>query len=553
MESVATVPHQQPRQGELFVALPDVADALGSERRLAAVCLALGADADAASPGERVLLADALPERSAVLPQVPELRRQLRCGQDPLGEWFQRVRPAAVRRAAGAVYTPPTLVEPMLDAVARWGAPARVVDPGAGSGRFLLAAARRWPRAHLVAVEADPLAALMLRARVAVLGLSARVEVQVDDFRLARLPAHDGLTAFVGNPPYVRHHDIAPDWKRWYVQACGAHGIKASALAGLHLHFCVRTLQLARPGDLGCYVMAAEWLDVNYGAALRRLLAGPMGLLDLQVLDSTAQAFPGTASTAVIVGFRVGESQRAVSVTRRSSFDAGDPPRQLTWPRSTLSTRPRWSSLAMPAAGPEAGGDCLGELFRVHRGQVTGANAVWVPGRGAPRVPQRWLLPTVTRARELIDAGERLDDDSPLKRVVNLPADLAELAPAERDAVEDFLAWARAKGAHEGYIARHRKAWWAVGLRAPAPILCTYMGRRPPHFSLNVCGARHVNIAHGLYPRLPVDADALARVVAWLNRNVERAAGRTYAGGLTKFEPRELERLPLPRSLWAPA
>ena len=116
----------------------------------------------------------------------------------------------------------------------------------------------------------------------------------------------------------------------------------------------------------------------------------------------------------------------------------------------------------------------------------------------------------------------------------------------ERKAVERFLGWARSRGAHEGYVARHRRAWWSVGLREPAPILCTYMGRRPPQFTLNACDARHINIAHGLYPRAPLTPTQLCQVARWMNQHVDVSDGRTYAGGLTKFEPKELERLRLP-------
>jgi len=38
----------------------------------------------------------------------------------------------------------------------------------------------------------------------------------------------------------------------------------------------------------------------------------------------------------------------------------------------------------------------------------------------------------------------------------------------------------------------------------------------------------------------------LARLVRGLRRTVSVADGRTYAGGLTKFEPREMERLCVP-------
>ncbi len=85
-----------------------------------------------------------------------------------------------------------------------------------------------------------------------------------------------------------------------------------------------------------------------------------------------------------------------------------------------------------------------------------------------------------------------------------------------------------------------------MGLRAPAPILATYMARRPPAFTRNLAGARHINIAHGLYPRAELSEAAIERLLLALRRTVSVHDGRTYAGGLTKFEPREMERLPIP-------
>ncbi len=68
--------------------------------------------------------------------------------------------------------------------------------------------------------------------------------------------------------------------------------------------------------------------------------------------------------------------------------------------------------------------------------------------------------------------------------------------------VERFLRKAKKDGVNEGYVARYRRAWWSVGLRPAAPILATYMARRPPAFVRNLAEARHINIAHGLYPRV---------------------------------------------------
>jgi adenine-specific DNA-methyltransferase len=188
----------------------------------------------------------------------------------------------------------------------------------------------------------------------------------------------------------------------------------------------------------------------------------------------------------------------------------------------------------------------LGELCRVHRGQVTGANSVWITAGNSAGLPSRFLFPAVTHARELFAARGTLTTVAGLRQVIDLPADLGELAAGELAVVARFLARAEAAGAAGRYIARHRTPWWRVRLRAPAPILATYMARRPPAFVRNLAGARHVNIAHGLYPREPLPAAALDGLATYLRRSVATGQGRTYAGGLTKFEPGELERLPVP-------
>ena len=214
--------------------------------------------------------------------------------------------------------------------------------------------------------------------------------------------------------------------------------------------------------------------------------------------------------------------------------------------RSRLNAARRWSPLLRPPARVPRGYVELGEVCRVHHGQVTGCNAVWIAGAFSGALPNFVLIPTVTKARELFTATPNLLRADELRRVIDLPASPGAFNDEERGQIQRFLAWAKSMGADTSYIARNRRAWWAVGLRDPAPILATYMARRPPTFVRNMCRARHLNIAHGIYPRDPLPGPALDALSAWLRGNVRISAGRTYAGGLTKFEPKELERVPIP-------
>jgi SAM-dependent methyltransferase len=498
---------------------------LASERELAGLCRALLGASRGASPA----LVDAC-------------AAAIRSGADPLGDALCALRSPAERRPLGATYTPSTIVDAMIRWAAQRAHPARVVDPGCGSGRFLLAAGRAFPRAELVGVEIDPLAAALARANLAAAGLTSRARVIEADYRALALEPIAGATLFAGNPPYVRHHAIAPRWKAWLSARAAARGLAASQLAGLHVHFLVATADLARPGDAGVFITAAEWLDVNYGRLARDLFAGPLGLVRLDLLDPALRAFPDAQATAVIAAFEVGGEHAAARIRRVRSLDALDPltgGRPLS--RARLAGEPRWSALTAPRRAGE--GIELGELCRVHRGQVTGANRIWIAGGDTPPLPPPVLIPAVTRARELFAAGAELATSAPLRRVVDLPGDLDQLDQEARALVDRFLSWARARGADRPYVARHRDPWWAVRLLPPAPILVTYMARRPPAFVQNRAGARHLNIAHGVYPRQPMTPAALDRLAAALRATADRAIGRTYAGGLVKLEPREIERL----------
>jgi hypothetical protein len=313
------------------------------------------------------------------------------------------------------------------------------------------------------------------------------------------------------------------------------------------MHFFMKTRQLAQPGDIGTFITAAEWLDVNYGAVLRHMLANGLGAAALHVIDPKALPFAGTFATGAITCFCVGQRFRQLTVRAVDTLDEIAPlsrGRGVDW--SEIEALPRWSVLLRQPRPARSGEIELGELFRVHRGQVTGSNAVWIADEHAAEIPARFLLPAITRAKELLGAGESLDDVAHLRKVIDLPVDFDQLTPEERKGVDAFLGWAKRMGAHGTFIATHRRAWWAVGLREPAPILCTYMARRAPAFVRNRAGARHLNISHGLYPVQPLSEAALNAIVRHLRKTVCMTSGRVYAGGLVKFEPGEVQRLLIP-------
>jgi predicted RNA methylase len=509
--------------------------------------MALGASDVRGWSRRETLLARALDPPKPPTRVVRELREMIVSGDDPLGRAFSQLRSPKERRPLGATYTPPEIVQAMIEWAANEGNPERVVDPGAGSGRFAVAAARRFARADVIGVEIDPLAAILARGHLAAAGFEERSEVLVSDYRRFRPSALSGTTLYLGNPPYVRHHEIDVAWKKWLSATATSRGLRASQLAGLHVHFFLATAQNASRGDYGAFVTSSEWLDVNYGSLVRELMLDGLGGQAIHIVEPTANPFSDAATTAVITCFELGDEPRSLRVRRVGSVDQlGDLGQGRRIARAELARNRRWTTLTRPSRKMPTGYVELGEICAVHRGAVTGSNATWVVAPEQVNLPESVLFQSITRARELFAAGKALTHVDHLRLVIDIPRDLDGFHDTDRLLLERFLRSAKRQGVANGYIARHRQAWWSVRLHPPAPILATYMARRPPTFVRNIAGVRHINIAHGLYPREPMSPTVLDSLAAHLCGAQTLDGGRTYAGGLTKFEPREMERLHVP-------
>ncbi|MHB8619861.1 MAG: N-6 DNA methylase [Chloroflexota bacterium] len=458
------------------------------------------------------------------------------------------LRPGPERRRKGAFYTPPTIVHPMVDWVLKQS-PARVIDPGCGSGRFSAEIIRHEPGLEVWALDLDPLQTLITRAALAVLG-ACHAHVLQADYLEVDLPASPGRTAFVSNPPYVRHHDLTPTAKAWGATAARKLGHTFFGLAGLHAHFFLATAHLGRPGDVGCFVTSAEWLDVGYGSVIRSLLLNGLGGQALHVVEPSTAAFDDAQTTAVITCFRFGSTPEVVRVRRVSSRDElcqledGHPV-----PRAEFANAGRWTPLTR---NPEAVDDSLrplGELVEVHRGMVTGANDYFVltRERAAALGILPWCVPVVSDGREILESNGLVRDGAERKMLLRVPRDIDRGAFPALDA---YLHLGEApvgdpRAISNRYISSHRRPWWYMGSQQAPPIMASYMARQAPVFALNPDGLALLNIAHGLYPKKPMTLAQLHGLVAHLNkvRDSFRGQGRTYQGGLEKFEPREMEAL----------
>jgi adenine-specific DNA-methyltransferase len=263
-------------------------------------------------------------------------------------------------------------------------------------------------------------------------------------------------------------------------------------------------------------------------------------------------------ATAVVACFEVGATPDDLRLRLVESLDAM---RDLTGGRSVarsiLSASDRWTPLLRDAADdPECDTTvALGKVARVHRGMVTGANEFFVLSRDRASFLgiEQWCRPAITSAKEILDAGGVVRDGPNRKLLLDLPKGLDRKAHPKLDA---YLRMGEEAQRGQSslcarYVPSHRSPWWRVGPVSAPPIVATYMARQAPVFALNPDHLALLNIGHGIYPNEHLTEAGLAAVVGALNsaRESFRGGGRTYHGGLEKFEPSEMESLPLPAIL----
>jgi hypothetical protein len=275
------------------------------------------------------------------------------------------------------------------------------------------------------------------------------------------------------------------------------------------------------------------------------------------MLDPESFTFTDVKTTAAISTFVISSE----SVARRVALDvpiealsAGIASLGSDVARSTLSAARGWTQVVNNPSAMSDAVPTLGQVFHVHRGTATGANDFFVlePNDAERRGLAKYAVPTVTRAKEIIDARGVLARRQEQKVVLSFPKTLDR----KRDHVVDaFLSAGERPNVNgtivsDGSNARKRSPWWSFAVFRPR-LVVTYMGRRPPAFAANPERLGILNIAIGLEPKLEMDDAMLVQVAAALNEaapSFETYAVR-YFGNLRKFEPNTIALLPLPPAL----
>ena len=440
------------------------------------------------------------------------------------------------------------------------------MDPAVGTGSFYSALLETFPKhgiSRAVGYEIDTHCGALADD----LWGDAGLEVRVGDFTRAEPPAEDGdrFDLIICNPPYVRHHHIPSDKKRHLAaRTLGSCGADIGGRAGLYCYFIGMSHAWMRHGAVAGWLIPSEFMDVVYGAPLRRYLTDTVTLLHIHRFDPNHCQFNDTRVSSAIVWFSKQKPMpgHAARFTYGRSLES--PSQDGMIPLDVLRTSPKWTRY--PAMKPHATrhykGGVLGDFFRIKRGLATGGNGYFimpedeVERRGLPREGFRPVLPGPRHLAGGVVQADGSGNPVLERRLLLLDCRLPEDELARRHPLlHEYIEKGRKDGVAAGYLCRNRLPWYSQENRPPAPILCTYMGKnkaRPFRFILNESQATATNAYLMLYPvgkMAAAMADPEIRESVWRLLNGIRpqtmiGEGRVYGGGLHKVEPGELCNVP---------
>jgi len=469
----------------------------------------------------------------------------------------------AERNRLGQFATPTMLAEEILRYAASLlpsSTEVRFLDPALGTGSFYSALLRIFPKeciAEALGFEVDP----HYGEPAEQLWKDSGLTVKLADFTDAEALPHFNIV--ICNPPYVRHHHLQNGEKsRLQLRTQQASGMKVSGLAGLYCHFLGLSHPWMAAEAVAGWLIPSEFMDVNYGQAVKRYLLDRVTLLHIHRYDpNDVQFADALVSSAVVwlrntpppsnheVKFTLGGSLLEPKITRYVSALA-------------LADEQKWTRFPVSDIRTRSGIPMLSDFFRIKRGLATGDNDYFilpeeeVVSRGLPLEAFRPILPSPRYLQQNEVHAQKDGSPDIARRLLLLDTKLTEDEIRVRyPALFSYLEEGKARGLHERYLCRHRSPWYAQEDRPAAPIVCTYLGRadsrngRPFRFILNRSCATVANVYLAMYPTpqlsraLGSDTTLIRRIWETLNQITPASLlgeGRVYGGGLHKLEPREL-------------
>jgi adenine-specific DNA-methyltransferase len=396
---------------------------------------------------------------------------------------------------------------------------------------------------------------------------NTELNYQIADFTKLKEPDEDNkYNLIICNPPYVRHHHIKDQKERLQSKALKAANMELSGLSGLYCYFLAISHPWMKKNAIAGWLMPSEFMDVNYGTAVKEYLLNEVTLLQIHRFYPNDTQFNDALVSSAVVWFKNKKPTKSHKVKFTYGGTIDKPVHEKYVGLAALSTEKKWTRFPLSDERTANNGPKLSDFFSVRRGIATGDNKYFIltrekiKSRGLPIEQFTPILPSPRYLciTEVETDGNGFPDIENQLFVLNckLPADEIK---SDYPELHKYLEEGVQSGVSSRYLCKNRKIWYSQENREASRFYCTYIGRsdkdgkKPFRFILNHSKAIVSNSYLILYPK-PFLEDQIKKnsrlsklILEALSQITGKSMvdeGRVYGGGMHKMEPKELANVP---------
>jgi len=475
-------------------------------------------------------------------------------------------------RNLASFYTPREVAQVLTD-WAITGPATTVLDPSFGGCAFLYSAletlrqkGNATPGKQIYGVDIDRDAQSHLAPLLSA-GGSLEQYIIDDFFNVHPKDFSCGLFgAVLGNPPYIRYHDIEDKAQERAISRLKESGIKISGRASYWAFFLLYSMQFLHTGGRLAMVLPGAFLHTDYSVQVRELLTQNFEEVIVYLLQD--RVFEGTEEESILVcaagarkphrTLRIGAVAKVEDL--RDAFENLQTTTQTLddtkgdggWLRALIEPK----TLALYDQLVESPNVIrMGEWVKTRIGVVTGNNEFFILSRVEQEqrgIPDNYLVPIIRRPVHLAGLWVRDQDLQFLAEGGNkfLLLALNQVESKLPKPLREYIQYGQEKDVSRARKCRDRQPWYVVPHTFVPPALMPCMSAAWPRLVVNQ--SRYTctnNILRILWKEERPAEDWLRLALGTLSTLSQLSAelvGRSYGGGVLKLEPKELARLVVP-------
>jgi adenine-specific DNA-methyltransferase len=462
------------------------------------------------------------------------------------------------RRAFGQFFTPYEVALLMSDWIL--GVKSKslsVLDPATGLGIFERAIEERKTKSTKINYdlwEIDPKIEEELQ-RITQHELSINSNINLGDFLLS--PWNKKYDGIIANPPYYKHHKIK-NKQEIHKVICNRTESKFSLNTNIYCWFLIKSIsQLKKNGRLA-FIVPSEFLNSNYGEAIKRYLLETGVVLHLINIDFKENVFDNALTTSVII-LAEKKEKKTDTITFYNVKDYSDLEKNNL--NSVLEKLPK-RKFSIDELEPKikwknyfTENNLLEDISlvpfstygRFSRGIATGCNSYFTLSKKESmkfNLPDESLIKCIVRSNYVTDI---LFTEYDFKKLIKEEKKvyLFNGEVQENPYVQKYIQIGVDKGIDQKYLTKNRSPWYQLEKREVSRIWAGVFARKGIKLIWNESSCLNLTCFHAFYP---TELGKKYEDILFLYLNTDfskkllELEKRQFGNGLSKFEPNDINK-----------